>query len=150
MRREAAAPAAASKTAAAAAPAPAAKPKSAAGVALDAKVRLMKMKAKAKVDAGIPEAARCFLQVAADGVPAPFVLCVDGTRTTLGQVLDRACAALGVHNPNGETADPSKRLCLVAEGGDGVGLPLGTPLAGLQPPMPSGSALRLQAGGATP
>jgi len=133
-----------SKTAAAA-PAPTAKPKSSAGLALDAKVALMKMKGKAKVDPGIPESARCFLQVAAAGVPAPCILCVD-VRTPLGQVVDIACAALSVRNPNGETTDPSKRLYLVAEGGGGHALSLDTPIAGLEPPLPSGSALRLQLG----
>lgn len=79
---------------------------------MESKIRLMKL--KGRVPAGevgtIPEGHRLYLEVWHEAQAA--TLCMHAREHTLAHVLDRACKALRLQNPNSSSSDPSLRLSL--------------------------------------
>jgi hypothetical protein len=85
------------------------------GSGLADKVRRMRIKSKAVLNTAIPEAQRVFVEVRGGPLcPPPATvapLCLCASRLwTVGSLLDAACKARGVINPNSSTPDEARRF----------------------------------------
>lgn len=85
------------------------------------KVRRMRIKARAAVNASIPESARMFFEVTwrlsgATSPPTPTIYLCASRQWTVSVLLDAACKAGGVRNPNATTPVSALRLHVFGEG----------------------------------
>ena len=78
--------------------------------ALADKVRRMRVKSRAAVVPSIPAPFRIFFEISWSEIAAP-VFCICASRQwTVGFLLDAACKAQGVRNPNATSSDDARRL----------------------------------------